>query len=898
MYSVHFNYITTKALLDSLTPEMQAKIEKNDIRKLNLYMQELNPASTNYSTLGEHRKIELEKRISELTKMIDTKLHPIHEKFSDTLIREKNALLELQQISIKDATQAQKLWSKFPFSRTKSRIEEMVWFLAWFENATLQCPKPEGFCKQMFRNGFTILNQPFPALAICRSGAAGTVIEQVLAEIESDLQIEQAKEAKDFDRVKQLSDERDAAVVQAFKNLHADEQNYLPKQIKQLFRQLPAHLKSQVPQPPYEGRGLNTQLHKTLGAHYDKNTGKTTFRVYAPQAQEIEVYLTAYRETKRKIPFVKGEKGIWTAESTEALPGSTYYFMIKDTRGNWLRKVDPFAFGNFIYCSEVGKDYHESVVRDTATEFAWTDQAWMDAGQASRSRLNILEVHPTMKNKPDGTPMNWRELAPFLADYLIENGFNAVELMAVFEHTQPISMGYQITNYFCTNSRYGTLEDFQYFVNYMHNVKLPNGKVGIAVLADWVPAHHALDRWTLHQFDGSYIYQDENSEYAYHPRWGSYEFCFYKKSVQEYLASNLDFVLSLHCDGVRMDAVASMLHLDYDRPFGFERKNRKGGTRNLEAIDFIRNLNAQTLKKYPNVRLIAEESSGFENLVLSPFTKGYKNKRGLGFTDGWNMPLKTNLLKFMQQSYEERQKEYPLLTNTLEYDDFKEQGSRLRGKSVIYFSHDECANGNNMVMKMPGSLAEKFANVKLALAYNIFRGGGDNLEIMGLNFAQKTEWHQLLKEGKETLDLKELTSKDEAYGFHLGALACSKKLHQMFWSPALSDQTDTGFEVFHQKDPTNSVVAFHRRGGGEQIACIFNFSKNNVPDYQLPLTASTSVEKLTKVEEVLNTDAVEFTGGERINKQIEIIRNDSNAPVALKLHVPPLTAVILKEHFA
>ncbi len=708
-----------------------------------------------------------------------------------------------------------------------------------------------------------------------------------------------------------------------------------PVKMRPLFNIMPTEVQDQLKakgiKPPFYGRGLDTKLYQTLGAHYNSNTGRTTFRIYAPNATQIVLNLTAFGRTESSINMVKGENGVWVAESDKARPGRSYHLMITGKDGSEpVRKVDPFSFQNIMHNPHIRRDIHESVVYDIDKDYTWTDGAWM----ANRSRrdsvkqpLTIYEVHtPTWMLSEEGKTLNWKDLAPKLADYCKTNNYNAVELMAVFSHTTPISMGYQITNYFAPHCEMGTWEDFQYFVDYMHNVDLGSGRKGINVFVDWVPAHFALDEFALHNLDGTPLLEDSNPLYAYHPEWGTKIFDYKEPFTNNFLASSADFVLGkLHVDGLRIDAVSSMLYLNYGREKQIEERkipytkrfNKYGREDDFDGKKLLRHLNAYVHKRYPGVLTMAEESSAFPNVTRPPHEKGEHTKSlGLGFDLTWHFGVMNDTLEYWKKNAHERRRAFSLFTRTIRDVDGNSD-TRPRGKVILPYSHDENCNGQGTVFaKMAGNdRSEKFANGRLALAYQLLRGGGPTLDFMGNEILQTKEWHGILVDDlknpqrtpRSTFQWEELDASGDPWEhkFHLGAQESRRDLNGLFLeSPALWDQTDHGFSWIRADDTTNCVLSFHRRSedGNQQVACIFNTTDRDISDYLIPLPDTgyaPELGRLAEIREVYNTDKLEYGGQGRLNDTVEVIRDQaSGRPTHFKLRLPPYTAIVLEETLA
>lgn len=682
--------------------------------------------------------------------------------------------------------------------------------------------------------------------------------------------------------------------------------------MKQFFRKLPNTAQAKVAQPPYFGRGFNPELYKTLGAHYDSRNTRTTFRVYAPNAREITLNLTAYHDVEHSLCMVKKENGIWEVDTQYAQPGRSYHFMIVGRDGGTpIKKVDPFAFGNIVHSREPGREDHESVVCEIEKNFNWSDESWMACRKCinlATTPMAIYEIHtPTWKRKINGNALNWRELAYELSRYCQEMGYTHVELMALFEHPQPISMGYQITNFFVLNSEMGTIEDFQYFVNFFH-------EQGLGVIADWVPAHFAIDPFSLALFDGTPLFEDDEPQFRGHPEWGTYEFDFKKQFAKDFLASQLDFMLKyFHFDAVRVDGVQSMLELNFGRA-PRTRLNHHGNSVNLNVKSFLRNVNVYVHQKYPGTLMIAEEAMGFPNLTRSVSEKGiHVKKRGVDYDATWHLGFMNNVLHYFSTPPHCRKDWYSMFSRSIKEVDYDEDTRTRGGHVILEISHDQNANGNGTLFtKMAGnSDFDKFANGRCLLAFQLLRGGGPILDFMGNEILQPLEWHGILKrdtksrlDGRKnaTFQWEKLDPSDADYKYHAGARQSRKDLlHLYHINRGLQDQTDDGFSWIDATDSANGVLGIHRRGNGQQFACIFNTSDKDLVDYMIPLPDSSyapELDRLTRIREVYNTDDRTYGGQGRRNAHVGIIRDATDRPTHLQLRLPPYSALVLEEYFS
>ena len=451
----------------SLLLKGKTVLDTDDFTRLERDIDEVDPANPNAGTLSISRRTFLIERIKEFSQRVERELNPgLH-----TI--QKGHIEAIQEIQGKIAAGATPKAFYSQLKRFDASLLEKIYKGVWIVSG---CPSQDNFSAETIRKDYSVLKQVFPPFF---SSKEGTILEQI---------------------VESLSNPpTDVEWGRVFQGC-LQEKIWSHKQLKAIYRYgLPPSVQPHVPQPPYFGRGFDSKLYMTLGAHFDRTTGMTVFRVFAPRATEVVLHLSESEEIEHRLPFVREEKGVWSIQTSLAPPGRSYHFMIVGPGGGEpVKKVDPFSFGNVIHVSEEGTVDHDSVVVDR--DFTWTDDAWLQQRvqfDPSKQPMTIYEVHaPSWKKKENGDLLNWKELAPLLAEYCREIGYTHVELMGVFEHPAPISMGYQITNYFCVNSRMGTLKDFQWFVNYMHEQK-------IGVILDWVPVHFANDEFALKKFDGT-----------------------------------------------------------------------------------------------------------------------------------------------------------------------------------------------------------------------------------------------------------------------------------------------------------------------------------------------------------------------------------------------------------
>ncbi|HEX2093088.1 MAG TPA: 1,4-alpha-glucan branching protein GlgB, partial [Longimicrobiaceae bacterium] len=470
------------------------------------------------------------------------------------------------------------------------------------------------------------------------------------------------------------------------------------------------------------GQGTHYRLWDLLGAHVCEMDGVagTRFAVWAPNARRVSVVgdfngWDGRRHVMRAHPGV----GVWEIFLPGLEPGTVYKYEIRGPSGELFLKADPMAFAAEL------RPATGSVVFDLK-RYRWDDGEWMRE-RAERNPcggpMTIYEVHlGSWRRSPDepDRPLGYREIAPQLADYVLEMGFTHVELLPVMEHPYDPSWGYQVTGYYAPTSRYGTPDDFRYFVDHLH-------QRGIGVILDWVPAHFPRDAHALRRFDGTALYEHADPRQGEHPDWGTMVFNFGRNEVRNFLVANaLYWLEEFHVDGLRVDAVASMLYLDYSRSPGEWVPNRHGGRENLEAIDFLHQLNTVVRERIPGALMIAEESTAW------PAVTQAAHLGGLGFHLKWNMGWMNDFLRFMHEDPIYRQYHFSLVTFSLMYA-FSE-------RFVLPFSHDEVVHGKgSLANKMPGDAWQKLANLRLALGY-MWAHPGKQLLFMGSEFGVWQEW--------------------------------------------------------------------------------------------------------------------------------------------------------------
>lgn len=561
--------------------------------------------------------------------------------------------------------------------------------------------------------------------------------------------------------------------------------------------------------------GNHYEIYDKLGAHpmvIDGVKG-TYFAVWAPHARAVSVVGSFNMWDGMIHPMRTLEvSGVYELFIPGVEPGAIYKYEILTRQGEILLKADPYA--NY---SEMRPD-NASVVADL-TGFKWDDSKWMEE-RAKKSRddlrkepVSIYETHlGSWRKKDDGTEdgfYNYRELAPMLADYLLEMGYTHIELMGIAEYPFDGSWGYQVTGYYAPTSRYGTPKDFMFFVNYMHNK-------GIGVILDWVPAHFPRDAHGLANFDGSCVYEYADPRKGEHPDWGTKVFDYGKNEVSNFLIANgLYWVDKFHIDGLRVDAVASMLYLDYGRTEGNWVPNKYGDNGNLEAMDFLKHFNSVLSKKFPQAISIAEESTAWPNVSGDP-----DDGESLGFTFKWNMGWMHDFMEYMKLDPYFRKFNHGKLTFSMMY--------AYSERFILVLSHDEVVHLKcSMLGKMPGDREDKFANLKLAYAY-MCGHPGKKLLFMGQEFGQWNEWSE-----KRALDwyLLEDESHKELQEFTKKCMTFYKTYPCLY----ATDYEPEGFIWINANDKDNSMYSWVRVSpdGKKHLLFVLNFTPVERPSFKI-----------------------------------------------------------------
>ena len=590
------------------------------------------------------------------------------------------------------------------------------------------------------------------------------------------------------------------------------------------------------------GQGTHYEIYKLMGAHPTKQKGKdgVYFAVWAPRAQEVAVVgdFNGW-DPNENIMKCDNDMGIYQFFIPGVKSGDLYKFCITSPSGELLYKADPYAN----YAEK--RPGNASRVYDI-TNFKWNDSVWMKNRQnydVNKNAMSIYEVHPGSWRKhpqnehdEDGF-YNYRELAHSLAEYVKDMGYTHVELMGIAEHPFDGSWGYQVTGYYAPTSRYGTPDDFQYFVNYMHKNK-------IGVILDWVPAHFPKDAHGLADFDGTPTYEYADPRKGEHPDWGTKVFDYEKNEVKNFLIANALFWMEqYHIDGLRVDAVASMLYLDYGRENGQWVPNKYGENKNLEAIEFFKHLNTVVLGRNKGTVMIAEESTAWPKVTAHP------EEGGLGFSLKWNMGWMHDFLEYMKLDPYFRQYNHHKMTFSLTY--------AYSENYVLVLSHDEVVHLKcSMINKMPGLGQDKIENLKVGYSYMLGHPG-KKLLFMGQEFGQYREWSEA----------RELDWYLTAESSHRELRDYVKELLKMYKKyPALyaTDHTDGAFEWINADDACRSIYSFIRKSptGRNNLLFVINCTPVARDDYRV------GVPKKKQYRLVLNSKDPKFGGDVPVEKTV------------------------------
>lgn len=615
------------------------------------------------------------------------------------------------------------------------------------------------------------------------------------------------------------------------------------------------------------GQGTHYKIYEKLGAHPINMDGidGVLFAVWAPNAKRVSVIgdfngWDGRRHTMRCLE----NSGIWELFIPGVIEGDIYKYEIKTKEDYLLEKSDPY--GNY---SEVRPNTASKVYN--INKFKWNDEKWMKNREQTEplyQPLSIYEVHlgSWMRIPEEGNRyLNYREIAHKLVEYVKEMGYTHIELMPVAEHPFDGSWGYQVTGYYAPTSRFGTPDDFMYFVDYCHQNQ-------IGVLLDWVPAHFPRDSYALARFDGTALYEHADPKQGEHPDWGTLIFNYGRVEVKLFLIANAIYWLEkYHIDGLRVDAVASMLYLDYGKTDGNWIPNQFGGRENLEAVEFFKHLNSIVYQKFPGIMMIAEESTAWPN-VSRPTDIG-----GLGFGLKWNMGWMNDFLRYISKDPIHKKYHHNDLTFGLIY--------AYTENFILVLSHDEVVHGKgSMINKMPGDYWQKFANLRVSYGF-MYGHPGKKLLFMGGEFAQFNEWSEARSIDWHLLEFdKHRGIKD--YIQDLNHLYLEERA---FWEYDFSGE---GFEWINGFDANSSMVSFIRKGKNPKDTLVFVCNFTPVPHFQHRI----GVHAKGKYKEIFNSDSAKYGGSNVLNEQ-EILtdhREWDGREYSIELKVPPLGMTILK----
>ena len=604
--------------------------------------------------------------------------------------------------------------------------------------------------------------------------------------------------------------------------------------------------------------GTNYHSHKYLGSFLDGD--KCTFRVWAPNA--VKVFVTgefcSWYPKAHEMKLIN-DKGIFEVELSGIKQYDAYKYVIVTKSGRELWKADPYANHAETRPLTASKVY-------SLPNYDWKDGKWMENRVVPYHRpMNIYEVHlGSWKHHEDGKEMSYRDLANTLVKYVKDMNYTHIELLPVTEYPYDKSWGYQATGYFSPTSRYGTPEDFMYFVDCCH-------QNNIGVILDWVPGHFTKDAHGLYEFDGTHCYEYSDSRKMEHEGWGTRVFDYGRNEVRSFLTSSaISWIEDYHIDGIRVDAVSSMIFLNYCRDEEKSARNIYGGFENLEAIDFIKNLNLYIKENYPGVSMIAEESTSYPK-VTADVEHG-----GLGFDFKWNMGWMNDSLDYLETDPFFRKGVHNKFTFSMHYA-FSEN-------FILPISHDEVVHGKKSLLdKSPVPYEDKFGNFKSFLGY-MYAHPGKKLTFMGIDIAQFIEWDEE----------RELDWLLMLYPKHVSTHRYVKELNKYYKStPALweNDSDWNGFKWHVVDDNNNNVFAFSRKDrSGKEVLVVSNFSNQVLKNYEI------GVNTWGSYKIVLNSDAKKYDGLAILNRNLKTINKEKNEfRYTLSINIPPYTTMYIEK---
>ena len=611
--------------------------------------------------------------------------------------------------------------------------------------------------------------------------------------------------------------------------------------------------------------GSATEAYDFFGSHFCEKDGQkgVIFRVWAPHANSVSVVgdFNHWDRFKNRMQRVSNDGSVWELFIPDLKTYDIYKYSIESSQGQIKLKADPYG-------------YHMETRPNTATKiydidgFKWNDEKWLKQRKSKNiydSAINIYEIHLNswMEKHNEDELFNYMELAKKLIPYVKKMGYTHIEIMPVAEFPFDGSWGYQQIGYYAPTSRFGTPHDFMEFVDYCH-------QNGIGLILDWVPAHFPKDAAGLYEFDGGYCYEYAEPLKREHLNWGTRVFDWGKPEVQSFLISNANYWFDkYHVDGLRVDAVASMLYLDYDRKDGQWQRNVRGGNENLEAIAFLQKLNTALFGKYENILMIAEESTAWP-MVTKPADVG-----GLGFNFKWNMGWMNDMIAYMSMNPEYRPYHHNMLTFSFYYA-FSEN-------FILPISHDEVVYGKcSMLDKMSGPRDKRFASLRTFLAY-MTAHPGKKLMFMGQEFAQFKEWNYKTGLDWDVLEFDE----HKKHQHYVEELNKFYNEHNELWE---ADSDWGGFKWISSDDNSNSVIVFRRFDrSGNEIVVVCNFQPNTHEQY------SFGVPFYADYEEIFTTESPEYGGGGMFNKTVKSQNEPMHGePYSLTIKIAPMSAMFFK----
>jgi len=611
--------------------------------------------------------------------------------------------------------------------------------------------------------------------------------------------------------------------------------------------------------------GTNVQSHRMLGAfpaQSPEGDKGYRFAVWAPHARSVSVVgdFNFWNDSANPLRAY-GATGIWTGFVPDAREWERYKYSIEAADGRRLLKADPFAR------HAETRPGTASILYDCIDDYQWEDASHMEARAKDTfdGPLNIYEIHlGSWRRYPDGNVYSYREMAMQLVDYLVDMGYNAVEFMPLSEYPLDASWGYQVTGYFAATSRYGTPADLKFLVDQLH-------KAGIKVIFDLVLSHFPKDAFGLAQFDGEPLFEHPDTRMGEHPEWGTLIFNYGLHEVVSFLLSVIWFWIDeFHADGLRLDAVTSMLYLNYARDNAV--KNVYGGDDNIDAVHFLRRANYMVKEHFPGVMMIAEESTAWPNITRDT------GEGGLGFSHKWNMGWMNDTLRYMKRDYYARGEKHDLVTFSLTYA-FSE-------KFVLPFSHDEVVHGKGSLLgRMPGDYWRQFASLRTLFMYQ-YGHPGAKLNFMGNEMAPYLEWR--FYEELEWFMLQ--------YEKHARMKTFVRRLNHLYLSESALWEVDNSWDGFHWlivDDSANSVFAFTRNGVDEDnlILAVLNMTPATFAEYRVP------VEKAGRYTLLLNSDSTEFGGSGYIEEKQEVRTYETmveDGDLVLEIALPPLCGLYFR----